>query len=1244
MSLFDASIEATLATTAKIAHGVVIWFDPVSHHVWCSETVWQILGHTPEDFAVQWAGNLTFVPESDRAALREARNGSGPEHLRFEIMRGNGTKASIEATFSPAEGSASAIVTMLRDISALVLPDQDAIVFDRLSREARFINCRKTKTVRFGTGLQHVYGIDLIGTHPVPSLYVEHIHPDDRAHAYLGFYDLADKTEQSSELEYRLRRGDGSYAYVRERIQVERDEAGKVQRIFSTVTDISEWQEERKRRDLLARVSGNVIIDYDPKSDRAQFSGAILPRLGYAPEHMPKTHAAYLDMMHPDDRPALTEVIAALHAGEAWSEPLELSYRLRRADGSYAQFLDRSLTLTDADGRAEGVIASLTDVTTLLRNKEELHASHERLKLLAELSQQVVAELDIATEKISWSGAVREKFGYAPEEMPQDPARVFAMMDPEDRAVYEQAYKGLKEGKVWAEPLEHSLSTRHKDGHLLHVLYRAVCVLDTEGYPKTVLVALSDVTRLLQQRDQLLAITELASDAAYEYYHYEGRIVFNQGFETSFGLPIAGEHKVPYSFDFVHPDDLKLRHVRFNAFIKSDQPRLTCEFRLKRRDGTWAVVLESIAALRDADGRPTLIVGTLDDITEQRRAEQRLREAVEALDSGFALYDDQQKLVLHNRRFVEMNPGIADLIAPGVQRDSLLAAMISRKLLLVPERATLSQTPQGLRPVNAKITQANGLIYNLHFNPTASGDWVSLLTDITDVVQDQHKLRAMFDVSADAVFDYDVKAGLITFDSGFKTNFGYDWNGPHKVPSVWESVLHPDDRPRVNAAREDFIASRKVHFDIEFRMQRADGSWAYVSERAVALRDETGRAISILGAVEDLTEQRLMEAKLLAAQKMEAIGRISGGIAHDFNNLLAVIMGNAELMTLDDAPSDSTHLAEEIVDSAHRGAELTHRLLSFARRSHLAPARVDPNTLVKSMSQIIARVLPETITQETSLQAGIWQLRVDPAFLESALLNLVINARDAMPKGGFLTIETANHRVNEEYGIERKEFIPPGRYVMLAVTDTGTGIAPDMIERVIEPFFTTKGPNLGSGLGLSMVDGFVRQSGGVLRIYSEPGIGTTVRILLPADPDGVSAALTRSAKGQLHALESAPRVLLAEDEPRVRAVISRALQDAGVIVVEAASGDAALAAYNEMPEPPEILLTDVVMPGSLQGPMLARKLKSMQPDLKIIFMSGYANDAAINGNGLRPDDIFLMKPIQRKVLLDAIAKLAGHNK
>ncbi len=1238
--------STTMDRIANMAQAVILWLDRTSGAAWCSETAVALLGHAPQRLADSWAGDLDLVVPQDRETIARALAQAGPEEVlvSLRLVRGDACQAELEAAISLAQAQGSgpgAVMVLLRDVSAQSARRHEQAVFAELSREARFTNCRRTNTVRFDDGLQRVFGIGLSGTHVVPTRYVDHIHPEDRDLAYHGYYRLIEQTHGQGEMEFRLRRGDGTYAMVRERFLVERDPSGSILAVHSTVTDISDWHQERMRRDLLAKASGRVVIDYDPHKDQLRFSGATEERLGHAHDAMPVRVEDYLAMVHPDDRPRLRDSIDDLSSGRERQTPQELSYRLRRADGTYAPFLDRSLRLLDADGQTAGVVVVLTDVSTVLQSQEELRISHERLRALADLSGQVVAELDIATGLITWSGEVQAQFGHAPEEMPKDPGTVMDMLHPDDRAAHEAAFQRLNAGDAWTTPLELSFRTRHRDGRLVHILNRSICVLDKNGKAESILAFLSDVTSLLQKQDQLLAMSEIASDANYEYFHDEGRIVYNQGFRTCFGHDWVGEHGFPSPWKaFVHPDDLDRVRDDFLEFVDSTLPRFVCEYRFRRGDGSWAIVTEKVAALRDAEGRATVIIGSLDDVTEGRRATARLREAVEALDSGFALYDESQRLVLHNRRFVELNTGIADLIRPGVQRDSLLAAMASRKLLLSPEKATYSQGSQGRRPVNTDITQADGRLYNVRFNQTESGDWVSLITDVTAVVQDQKKLRAMFEVSADAMFEFDIVRGLVSFDSGFRTHFGYDWSGEYPEPSPWQQTVHPDDRISLTERFREFLAGRQNLFVAEFRMRRADGSWAHVAERAVALRDEKGKAVLVIGAIADQTEQRMLEEKLHAAQKMEAIGRISGGIAHDFNNLLAVIMGNAELMAALSKEASVHDLADEIVAAAQRGAELTRRLLSFARRSRLEPEAVNANDLVTGMGQLIGRVLPATISVQTSLQAGLWMTRVDPAFLESALLNLVINARDAMPSGGTLTIETCNLRVNEDYGLERGEVIAPGRYIMLAVTDTGHGIPREIVARVVEPFFSTKGPQLGSGLGLSMVDGFVRQSGGALRIYSEPDIGTTIKILLPAAPADAGTTTRAAALPWRDPSPGQLRVLLVEDEPKVRAVVARMLEEFGLEVVQAGSGDSALALYQQIQPPPEILLTDVVMPGTLQGPLLARALRELKPDLVIIFMSGYANEAAINGNGLRPDDIFLMKPIQRTALLDAITRFS----
>lgn len=408
------------------------------------------------------------------------------------------------------------------------------------------------------------------------------------------------------------------------------------------------------------------------------------------------------------------------------------------------------------------------------------------------------------------------------------------------------------------------------------------------------------------------------------------------------------------------------------------------------------------------------------------------------------------------------------------------------------------------------------------------------------------------------------------------------------------------------------------------------------------LADVTLQTILVL----DITEQFRAEEELrrsreiiLQTQKMEALGSLTGGIAHDFNNLLAVVLGNLELIQETSDPSRKDGHVSEAIAATLRGADLTRNLLAFARKAPLSPVTMDLNDVVSSMDLMIRRTVRETIVIETALTGGLWKIEADRSSTESTILNLVINARDAMPDGGRITIETANIRLTEEYVESRDEVIEPGRYVMIAITDTGVGIPPENIAKVFEPFFTTKPMGKGTGLGLSSVIGFARQSGGTLQIYSELGVGTSVKVYFRA---------VFGAEPPLPELKESPavlplrgKILLVEDEDAVRRVIKARLQIEGYAVVEAQNATCAMAAF-DAEAPFDLILTDIVMPGG-HGPALVKALRAIDPSLKAMFMSGYPNEAAIHGNGLRVEDIKLMKPVTKNELLRGLRR-ALHSK
>ncbi len=385
----------------------------------------------------------------------------------------------------------------------------------------------------------------------------------------------------------------------------------------------------------------------------------------------------------------------------------------------------------------------------------------------------------------------------------------------------------------------------------------------------------------------------------------------------------------------------------------------------------------------------------------------------------------------------------------------------------------------------------------------------------------------------------------------------------------------------------------------------------------------------------DDTEARLSISEEISgqAQKLDAVGKLTGGMAHDFNNLLTVILGNLELARDMTGDRNIIYCLEQAQAATSRGADLTKNMLSFARKATLAPEVLDLNKVVREAQGWMTRTLPASISVEVSLLAGLWRVSVDRSALETAILNLLLNAKDAMNEVGRMIIETTNVRIDKDYNTKRNEDLPPGRYVMLAVSDNGSGIRPEDIAMVFDPFFTTKAVGQGTGLGLSMVQGFLKQSGGNIRVDSELGIGTSFKLYFPS----TSAQSVQGRSTQPDALEPTKkaRVLLVEDDEPVRRVLAKTLRSVGYAVVEAANGDEGLELYGDG-STFDIVVTDIVMPSTLQGPELAKKIRKVRDDARFVFMSGYANEAQVHGNGLRPDDLRLMKPVARKDLTEGI--------
>lgn len=509
--------------------------------------------------------------------------------------------------------------------------------------------------------------------------------------------------------------------------------------------------------------------------------------------------------------------------------------------------------------------------------------------------------------------------------------------------------------------------------------------------------------------------------------------------------------------------------------------------------------------------------------------------------------------------------------------------------------------------------------------------------------------------AGDGVWDWDKQSGEVTYSRQWKAMLGYGDAEIENTVAQWERLVHPEDKQRMLAAMDDYLAGRAPAYAIELRVLCKDGSWKWVLSRGTVVnRSDDGSPLRMIGTQSDITdrkeaEQREIErlqlldetrAALHHSQKLEAVGQLTGGVAHDFNNALQIIGANLELLQgRIQGDTGTSALLDSARQGVERGAKLSSQLLAFARRQPLQPRVINLRRMTLEMHELLRSVLGESVEIRTNISDDLANTFIDPHQLENVIVNLALNSRDAMEGRGCLTIQVRNETV-EPSGVVAELDVPPGQYVLLSIADTGGGMTDEVMQQAFEPFFTTKPQGQGTGLGLSMAYGFVKQSGGQIRIDSRIGEGTTVRIYLPRSSEAESEPATGAS---LPAVGGAETILVVEDDAEVQATVVAMLTELGYRVLKANDGDEALKVLQSSPSI-DLLFTDVIMPGSTQSPDLAAKAQALFPDIAVLFTSGYTRNALLQNGHLDSKVNLLSKPYRREQLAARIRAVLNERK
>ncbi|HEX2554726.1 MAG TPA: PAS domain S-box protein [Microvirga sp.] len=916
-------------------------------------------------------------------------------------------------------------------------------------------------------------------------------------------------------------------------------------------------------------------------------------------------------------------------------------YERERPDGTVLEV--RTVPLADG-----GAVRTYADITSRRTAEQALQHSEERFRSLVDATNAIVWTTDgdgaIVTENPSW-----ERFTGQTEAEYRSWGWIEAI-HPEDRPRTAEVWKAALTARSYYE-CEYRI--RRNDGEYRRTVARGVPLLNTDGTLREWVGANADITEQRNAEERARTVTEAVPAMVFSC-DQEGRNDYtNRLYQTFTGLS-AEELLGEGWMRVLHPDD-HARTLSIWEEAKRNRSPYEVEYRLRAADGSYRWCLTRAVALQNTSGGVERWLGACMDIHSQtlaeeavRESEERLRLAIETTGLGTYDVDVTTGLTRWSEEFQALLGVQAEEPESRSERREAFSAALhpeDRERVLgnydraVRQRATHSTDE--FRIVRGDTGETRWVAGSARYLYDDAGKLYRVVGTLRDITvrksaelalqESEARYRLLAENATDVIFRTGLDGRRLYLSPSARDIYGYEPG--ELLGSDATFLIHPDDAPRMKADLEATIAGELGHEATVFRIRHKVGHWVWLESRRRLVRDETGAPVEVVGIVRDISERVRLEERLRQSQKMEAVGQLTGGVAHDFNNLLTVILGNTEILAEEVQDAHHKVLAGMALQAAERGAHLTQQLLSFARRQSLRiePLRLDE--VVDGMLGLLKRTLGEQVEVRTRAEERHSRVLVDRGLLESALLNLALNARDAMPGGGALTLRTGERVATPADGD-----IPAGQPVAyVTVSDNGTGIAPEVLAHVFEPFFTTKEVGKGSGLGLAMVYGFAQQSGGHVSLESAVGEGTSVTIVLPVMASEPAGQEESSQEKVAAVPPTKKRILLVEDEPQVLQFVTAQLVSLGYEVTAVATGRDALDLLEEG-VCFELLFTDIVLPQGMSGVELARRAAFICPELRVLLTSGYSEEM-FEQHGRPPEKVpLLRKPYRRKDLLEALAQ------